>query len=274
MRLFSYKMTDDTGFAPNPFWGCMTLATCKSQIGKHKGPGDWIAGFTSGKLCDDPVGSERLVFLMRIEEKITLSEYFRDERFEPKIPRRSPTTARVFKEGDNIYRPIVLDAREAHHFEQLPNSNHGLEDRADDVNGRYVLISKRFVYFGIDALPIPSHVRPAVPARQSRYGTETKDPARVEAFIDYVFHKRANVAVKARPHSWPRFDDSWKTQGTPRINEGRLEGKSARPSPRKRPDSRWTPESSGEEPARLSTCSAASRRAGSRTSVGNRRGPR
>ena len=35
MRLFAYKMTHDTGFAPNPFWGWMTLATCKSQIRRN-----------------------------------------------------------------------------------------------------------------------------------------------------------------------------------------------------------------------------------------------
>ncbi len=249
MRLFSYKMTDDTGFAPNPFWGCMTLATCKPQIRKYKRPGDWIAGFTSGQLCADPVGSERLVFLMRVEEKMTLSEYFRDERFQPKIPRRS-RAARVFREGDNIYRPLVLNAREAHHFEQLPNPNHVLEDRAHDVNGGYVLISKRFVYFGVDALPIPSHLRPDVPAGQSGHGTGPNDPARVEAFIDYVFHERANVAVKARPHSWPRSDDSWKqTQGKPRIDEGHVEAANWRSAPRRQPDSGWTP--------RSSTCSTA-----------------
>ena len=28
MRLFTYKMTHDTGFAPNPFWGFLTLTTC------------------------------------------------------------------------------------------------------------------------------------------------------------------------------------------------------------------------------------------------------
>ncbi|MGE3595803.1 MAG: hypothetical protein AB7N70_09645 [Dehalococcoidia bacterium] len=42
----SYKMTHDTGFAPNPFWGCLTLATCKPGIRQTRGPGDWIAGFT------------------------------------------------------------------------------------------------------------------------------------------------------------------------------------------------------------------------------------
>ena len=247
----------------------MTLATCKPQIRKHKRPGDWIAGFTSGQLCGDPVGSERLVFLMQVEEKMTLSEYFRDERFQPKIP-RSSRVARVFREGDNIYRPLILNAREAHHFEQLPNPNHVLDDRAHDVNGRYVLISKRFVYFGVDALPIPSHLRPDVPAGQSGHGTGTHNPARVEAFIDYVFHKRARVAVKARPHNWPRSDDSWKqTQREPRIDEG-LKAASSRSSHREQPASRWTPNSSGEETSRPSACSAASRRSRSRESLGNR----
>ena len=27
MRLFAYKMTHDTGFAPNPFWGYLTLVS-------------------------------------------------------------------------------------------------------------------------------------------------------------------------------------------------------------------------------------------------------
>jgi Nucleotide modification associated domain 2 len=61
MRLFSYKMTNDSGFAPNPFWGRLTLATCKPEIRKAKRVGDWIAGFTSRELCRDPIGSERLV---------------------------------------------------------------------------------------------------------------------------------------------------------------------------------------------------------------------
>ena len=165
MRLFAYKMTHDTGFAPNPFWGWMTLATCKSQIRRCKYPGDWIAGFTSRTLCDDPVGGERLVFLMQVQEKMTLAEYFGDGRFRSKIPRDS-RVAHVHSEGDNIYRPLVLNAREAHHFEQLANPNHTAADHDDDVNGGYVLISKRFVYFGVNALRIPPHARPEVPARQ------------------------------------------------------------------------------------------------------------
>ena len=49
-RLFSFKITRDTGFAPNPFWGRLTLATCKPRIRASKRPSNWIAGFTSRSL--------------------------------------------------------------------------------------------------------------------------------------------------------------------------------------------------------------------------------
>ena len=149
------------------------------------------------------------MFLMQVQEKMTLAEYFGDGRFRSKIPRDS-RVAHVHSEGDNIYRPLVLNAREAHHFEQLANPNHTAADHDDDVNGGYVLISKRFVYFGVNALRIPPHARPEVPARQSGHGTRTTDLARATRFIEYVFSV-ADAAVMANPHSWPSTDGSWKT---------------------------------------------------------------
>ena len=96
MRLFAYKMTHDTGFAPNPFWGYLTLATCKPKLRQHKRPGDWVAGFTSKELCGDGVGEERLVFLMQIEERMPLADYFHDRRFQSRIP-RDPPVAMVYR---------------------------------------------------------------------------------------------------------------------------------------------------------------------------------
>ena len=44
MKLYSYVMIYDTGFAPNPFWGYCTLATCKPGIRRPAEQGDWIIG--------------------------------------------------------------------------------------------------------------------------------------------------------------------------------------------------------------------------------------
>ena len=209
MRLFAYKMTHDTGFAPNPFWGYLTLATCKPRIREHKRPGDWVAGFTSKSLCGDRVGEERLVFLMQVEEKMALADYFHDRRFQSRIPRDQPA-ARVYRSGDNIYRPLVPDACDAREFKQLPNRQHGSDQKDHDLKGRNALIASRFVYFGSDPLAVPPEVRPTVPAGQSSHGTLTHDLTKAERFIEYVF-RVADACVMAPPHKWPGADSTWKT---------------------------------------------------------------
>lgn len=47
--LFSYVLARDAGFAPNPFYGVCTLATCKPRIRASAAVGDWIVGTGSGQ---------------------------------------------------------------------------------------------------------------------------------------------------------------------------------------------------------------------------------
>jgi hypothetical protein len=44
MTLYSYVVAHDFGFAPNPFDGLCTLATCKPDIRKKAAVGDYIVG--------------------------------------------------------------------------------------------------------------------------------------------------------------------------------------------------------------------------------------
>ena len=215
-RLFSYKMNADTGFAPNPFFGMLTLATCKPEIRKCKHEGDWIAGFTSKELCNDPVGNERLIYLMQVSRKVPLAQYFFDREFECKIPRVDAPQA-LQSAGDNIYRPVCADAAEPDDFEQIRNANHwdkandcpDLYSLRHDVPGRYILVAKQYAYFGGDPLFIPAEIRPQIPRGQSSHGYRTHDPIRANAFIDYVLTKAAGRKVLGAPHRWPRGDTSW-----------------------------------------------------------------
>ena len=170
MRLFSYKLTHDTGFAPNPFWGVLTIAACKPAFRRSKREEDWIAGFTSLELCGDQVGQERLIFLMRIDEKISIADYYRDRRFRQKIPKIS-AKKQIYRAGDNIYRPLRPHPTTASHFKQLPNPSHKAKHKKHDIGGENVLIGTKFVYFGRNALTIPRQLRPGVPPGQSREGT-------------------------------------------------------------------------------------------------------
>jgi len=147
-RLFSYVVAADGGFAPNPFHRCCTLACCKPNVRKAAGPGDLIVGLS--RRC------ERLVYIMRIGEKLTFEQYWRDPRFEKKKPagfeqdKPDWSRQRVEKNGDNIYEPDGMGG-----FRQLKSAH--WDHRADresvsakehDTSANAVLVSRDFVYYG------------------------------------------------------------------------------------------------------------------------------
>lgn len=202
IRLFSYKLTNDSGFAPNPFWGIMTLATCKPLIRKFKRVGDWITGFTSKKLCGDGIGKEKLIFLMQVTDRVSISEYFYHPNFKNKIPVLNQQQF-VFQAGDNIYKP------QDNEFIQIENRNHFEKDKKRDLSGEFVLASSKFYYLGSEALPIPEDVRPDIPAKQSAHGIQTHNIEIAFEFIKYVTNKFA-IGVHSAPHKWPHNDLSWK----------------------------------------------------------------
>ncbi|MFV0456843.1 MAG: hypothetical protein ACK5NQ_17995 [Pseudomonas sp.] len=209
MRLFSYKMTHDTGFAPNPFGHTLTLATCKPQIRRSKKQGDWIAGFTSKALTGDRVGEERLIYLMQVGKKLHLRDYFGDPLFQDKTPNLGKSGP-VPKAGDNIYRPLVPGAFEPGHFEQVRNPNHwdtGADAPSDDdlrrdVSGQYALIADEFYYFGAQAISLPEAVRPALPRGQSAHGIQPSE-ALAERFISFI-RSRYQPGRHGHPTQWPK----------------------------------------------------------------------
>jgi hypothetical protein len=207
IRLFSYKLTHDTGFAPNPFWGVMTLSTCKPKIRLSKQKGDWIAGFTSQTLCGDSVGEEKLVYLMEVTDKFSLSDYFNSPIYKKKIPNLNKSQC-VYLAGDNIYRPTDSVTPLFDNFEQLENPYHGEKHKQRDLSGKFILAGNRFFYFGSKAIQIPLDLRPNVPRGQSAHGSLTIDSAVVQRFIDYIISEY-RVGVQAAPHSWPSGDSSW-----------------------------------------------------------------
>src|SRR5262245_519286 len=85
------------GFAPNPFGGYCTLATCKPRIRASAKAGDWLLGAGSVRA----VGINRIVYAARIDEVCTLEEYGSNPRFEAKRPAARSEPWR--RHGDNIY---------------------------------------------------------------------------------------------------------------------------------------------------------------------------
>jgi len=215
MRLFSYKLKTDSGFAPNPFFGKLTLATCKPGIRKTKDIKNWIAGFTSKALNGDEVGKERLIFLMQVTATIPQFEYYNHPDFKNKIPNLSKKEF-VYRAGDNIYKPIRRYPKGFRDFEQIRNDNHwdpdkkseDINQKEHDLSGEKVLISENYYYFGKCAITIPKKIRPTVPRGVSKSGGLTHNLDQAKKFIDYIINN-CKKGIHCSPHKWPSNDSSW-----------------------------------------------------------------
>ena len=78
-NLYIYVIARDFGFAPNPFFGHCSLATCKPQIRKSAQPNDWILGVAGRNLGTGVY--RKCIVLMKVTEKMTFEEYWADPRY-------------------------------------------------------------------------------------------------------------------------------------------------------------------------------------------------
>lgn len=154
MTLWSYKISRDYGFAPNPYFGFCTVACCKPDIRRGAQVGDLIVGCGSAKL--NLVG--RMIFAMRVAEKVTFDEYWEDERFQRKKPAFTAGKAHAY--GDNIYyqdQPEIWVQEDSHHSLDVGGWNELNAGR--DLGANAVLIGSDFAYWGRAAPDVPLHLR-------------------------------------------------------------------------------------------------------------------
>lgn len=183
MKLFSYVVTRDYGFAPNPFFGYCTLATCKPDIRRTAAVGDWIVG-TGTKAAGL---RSNLVYAMRVTETLTFEQYWNDPRFAVKRVDRRGSRKRLF--GDNIYHRNPDTGRwiqEDSHHSRCDGSAFKINKDHDTKTDR-VLISDDFVYFGGDAIALPSRFRGAGRLRKKGQGHRSNfSDAYVESVVEWL----------------------------------------------------------------------------------------
>ena len=140
-RGFSYIITRDFGFAPNPFQGVLTLATCKPRIRKSAQVGDFLIG-NSNKATGN-----KLIYMAKIDEILTFDLYWADTRFQNKKAVMNGSYKTLY--GDNIYHHKGGEWKQA-------NSHHSKEDGScnminlnrDTGTTDKVLVCKEFFYLG------------------------------------------------------------------------------------------------------------------------------
>lgn len=162
MVVYSYLMEHDFGLAPNPFGRYCTLAVCKPKIRRSKNLelGDWVIG-TGSKALEILTGRRwrgRLVYAMKVEERITFESYWDDERFQYKKPVMNGSLVAMY--GDNFYH-----RDESGNWVQEPSAHCNVDNSVHsdhlnkDIGGEYVLVGSVFYYFGDTAPVIPDELR-------------------------------------------------------------------------------------------------------------------
>jgi hypothetical protein len=162
MRLYSYIVARDFGFAPNPFFGFCTLATCKPKIRKHASVGDWVVG-TGAKGAYGYSG--RLIFAMQVSEALDFDTYWSDPRFLRKRPNLTGSLQVIY--GDNIYhragkRWVQVDSHHSKNMGRLDRDNLAWDTGVDRL-----LVATKFVYWGRSA--------PTIPRKFRAFGSEKDD---------------------------------------------------------------------------------------------------
>ncbi|MBW0295461.1 hypothetical protein B4P00_04250 [Shewanella xiamenensis] len=163
--LFVYPIPRDLGFAPNPFHGYCTLATCKPKLRKSAKVNDWVMGLAASNVKDKKY---HCIFLMKVTEKLTFQEYWADPRFELKKPIRNGSKVQVL--GDNIYHKNSEGKwiqEDSHHSNSDGTIN---EDnlKRDTGSTHDVLVSECYTYFGSEAKQLDLNALGYQPIRDYR----------------------------------------------------------------------------------------------------------
>ena len=149
-QIYQYVVARDYGFAPNPFFGVCTLATCMPDIRKSALVDDFVVGVGS----KSKEHGDYLIYAMRVTETMTFNEYWESNRFQNKKPNLRGSIKQAY--GDNIY------SRQASGVWSQANSHHSEEDGSPnqknidhDTKVDRVLISDDYAYWGKEEFPIP-----------------------------------------------------------------------------------------------------------------------
>lgn len=187
MKIISYVVKYDYGFAPNPFHGFLTLATCKPIIrsSKNTHKGDILLGKASGE--------DKLIYVGIISDIVTIEEYSTNPKFEDKKPRKIKTIDDINQFGDNMYY------LENGCWRNLKGWHTEQEQWDRDISGKNVLICERFWYFGDNAPDIPPEFLSFICQGRGMKHSKEQDKNAVERFMEWLTHKYPQQGLLGKP---------------------------------------------------------------------------
>jgi hypothetical protein len=201
--VYMYVVDRDFGFAPNPFHGYCTLATCKSRIRAKAQPGDWVVGMGGARLK----ATGRCVFAMRVGQTLSFNEYWFSPAHLDKRPVRNGSNKMMV--GDNIYwYDTALDQwhqADSHHSNSDGTVN--VYNLAKDTQADRVLLSYCFFYFGKQAPAVPCSLLEEIGYRNCR-NYRVFEYAVCNNLLAWLYHEFADCLnyVAADPFDFAQSD--------------------------------------------------------------------
>lgn len=197
MSAYSYIVRRDYGFAPNPFHGFITLATCKPAIRQGAQVGDSIMGFSSKD------SGNKLIFIMKVSEKMTFDDYWNNPAYRYKKPVMNGSLVKQY--GDNIY-----------HHDQNGNwiqedSHHSYEKGTINKYNLYrdtgttdkVLIGRDFIYLGKSMIELPEDYKELI---YDHVGQKKVDESKTQALWAYLKGQYPDQGLIDDPNHFETFE--------------------------------------------------------------------
>ena len=194
-KVFIYVVDRDFGFAPNPFHGFCTLATCKQGIRNSGQINDWIIGVGGGKLK----ATGKCIYAMRVSKKVSFNEYWFSREYAIKKPVRNGSSKMIV--GDNIYFHDLAKAKwfqaDSHHSNTDGTLNH--HNLNSDTKSENVLISDYFYYFGSNSPIIPNELLEAIGYKNGRnyrvFYPDEDNSLDIINWIESTYNKERNLIL-------------------------------------------------------------------------------
>lgn len=180
---YSYIVSRDYGFAPNPFHGYLTLATCKPKIRKNAEVGDYIIG-NSGKKS-----GYKLIYMAKVDTIISFDEYWNNLQYMSKRPVMNGSLKLLY--GDNIYHHDNNGAwiQEDSHHSYGDGSVNMYNLNRDTGTTDNVLICHNYFYFGKSMFTLDGLFHGCVCKNRGHRCVSTEDCLKLWKYLEGKYEK-------------------------------------------------------------------------------------
>ena len=157
ITVYSYRIVVDNSSAPCVMDDLLSLSICKSIIRRKAKIGDIIFIINGSSFGED---QEKLLAVFQVDDVIDMKQYY-------------------LKYNNRI--DCIYDAN----LKQIENNFHGTKEINNDLNGKNVLLSTNYIFFGNKSIIINHDCKDLIPTGRSHQSK--KNDAKKDLYLNYFY---------------------------------------------------------------------------------------